>query len=199
MKDTTHVAVVDKDGNLFDCTPSGGWINGAVILGDTGIGMSIRGEQFFLDTARANQIRPHARPRYTLTPSLVFKDGQPLMALGTPGGDNQDQTILEAFLAIVEFWDRWYPNVHSALEWPRFQTLHFHGSFWPHTAGLNKLTVEAPMGNTVIEALKAKGHDVTVGKEFSIGGCATAVMIDQTTNMRIAGANPRRYCYALAY
>ena len=80
MKDTTHVAVVDKDGNLFDCTPSGGWINGAVILGDTGIGMSIRGEQFFLDTTRANQIRPHARPRYTLTPSLVFKGDAPLMA-----------------------------------------------------------------------------------------------------------------------
>ena len=98
-KDTTHIAIVDKDGNVFDSTPSGGWVNGAVILGDTGIGMSVRGEQFFLDTTRANQIRPRARPRYTLTPSLVFKDGAPLMALGTPGGDNQDQTILQAFLS----------------------------------------------------------------------------------------------------
>ena len=68
-KDTTHVSVVDKDGNLFDATPSGGWITGAVILGDTGIGMSIRGEQFWLDKTEANHIRPHARPRYTLTPS----------------------------------------------------------------------------------------------------------------------------------
>ncbi len=92
-KDTTHIAIVDKDGNVFDSTPSGGWVNGAVILGDTGIGMSVRGEQFFLDTTRANQIRPRARPRYTLTPSLVFKDGAPLMALGTswwrqPGSDD---------------------------------------------------------------------------------------------------------------
>jgi gamma-glutamyltranspeptidase/glutathione hydrolase len=112
-KDTTHVSIVDKEGNLFDCTPSGGWINGAVILGGTGIGMSIRGEQFYLDTTRANQIRPHARPRYTLTPSMVFKGDQPLMAIGTPGGDNQDQTILQAILSIVEFWDAWYPNLHA--------------------------------------------------------------------------------------
>ena len=67
------MAIVDKDGNIFDATPSGGWITGAVILGDTGIGMSVRGEQFWLDKTRANQMRPHARPRYTLTPSMVFK------------------------------------------------------------------------------------------------------------------------------
>ena len=135
-KDTTHMAIIDKDGNIFDVTPSGGWVPGAVILGDTGIGMSVRGEQFWLDKTRANQIRPHARPRYTLTPSMVFKGDAPMMALGTPGGDNQDQTILQAFLSIVEFWDDWYPNLHAALERPRVQTLHFYGSFWPHTAGL---------------------------------------------------------------
>src|SRR5437667_1549647 len=119
LKDTTHIAVVDKDGNIFDVTPSGGWVPGAVILGDTGIGMSVRGEQFWLDKTRANQIRPHARPRYTLTPSLVFKGDMPMMALGTPGGDNQDQTILQALLSVVEFWDEWYPNLHAAFERPR--------------------------------------------------------------------------------
>ena len=108
---------------------------GAVILGDTGIGMSVRGEQFWLDKTRANQIRPRARPRYTLTPSLVFKGDVPMMALGSPGGDNQDQTILQAFLSVVEFWNYWYPNLHAALERPRVQTLHFYGSFWPHTQG----------------------------------------------------------------
>ena len=117
-KDTTHMAVIDKDGNIFDVTPSGGWVPGAVILGDTGIGMSVRGEQFWLDKTRANQIRPHARPRYTLTPSLVFKGDTPMMALGSPGGDNQDQTILQAFLSVVEFWDDWYPNLHVAFERP---------------------------------------------------------------------------------
>jgi gamma-glutamyltranspeptidase len=62
-----------------------------VVLGDTGIGMSVRGEQFWLDKTRAAQLRPRARPRYTLTPSIVLRDGQPFMALGTPGGDNQEQ------------------------------------------------------------------------------------------------------------
>ena len=107
------MAVIDKDGNIFDVTPSGGWVPGAVILGDTGIGMSVRGEQFWLDKTRANQIRPRARPRYTLTPSMVFKGDTPMMGLGTPGGDNQDQTILQALLSIVDFWDDWYPNLHA--------------------------------------------------------------------------------------
>ena len=198
-KDTTPMAIIDKAGNVFDATPSGGWVPGAVILGDTGIGMSVRGEQFWLDTTRANQIRPRARPRYTLTPSLVFKDGQPLMALGTPGGDNQDQTILQAFLNIVEFWNDWYPNVHSALEWPRFQTLHFHGSFWPHNAGLNVLNLESTIPDAVYNDLKARGHNVQKIRPFGVNGCATAVMIDPASGNRIAGAERRRDCYAIAY
>ncbi|MCC7180563.1 MAG: gamma-glutamyltransferase family protein [Acidobacteria bacterium] len=198
-KDTTHMAIVDKDGNVFDATPSGGWVNGAVILGDTGIGMSVRGEQFFLDETRANQIRPRARPRYTLTPSMVFRDGTPLMALGTPGGDNQDQTILQAFLSTIEFWDAWYPNLHAALERPRVQTLHFLGSFWPHSAGFNKLNVEASIPDEVFNALKARGHDVSRIRTFGMSGCATAVLIDPASGNRIAGADPRRDCYALAY
>ena len=199
VKDTTHMAVIDKDGNIFDVTPSGGWVPGAVILGDTGIGMSVRGEQFWLDKTRANQIRPRARPRYTLTPSMVFKGDVPMMGLGTPGGDNQDQTILQALLSIVDFWDDWYPNLHSAFEWPRFQTLHFHGSFWPHSPGFNKLNLEQTIPDAVFNELKARGHDVSRIRPFGMSGCATAVMIDPATGNRIAGADPRRDCYAIAY
>ena len=199
LKDTTHIAVIDKDGNIFDATPSGGWVPGAVILGGTGIGMSVRGEQFWLDKTRANQVRPHARPRYTLTPSLVFKGDTPMMALGTPGGDNQDQTILQALLSVVEFWDDWYPNLHAAFERPRVQTLHFYGSFWPHTAGFNQLNVEATVPDAVYEELRARGHGVSRLRPFGMSGCATAVMIDPATGNRFAAADPRRDCYALAY
>ena len=199
VKDTTHMAIVDRDGNIFDVTPSGGWVPGAVILGDTGIGMSVRGEQFWLDKTRANQIRPRARPRYTLTPSLVFKGDVPMMALGTPGGDNQDQTILQAFLSVVEFWNDWYPNLHAALERPRAQTMHFYGSFWPHTAGFNQLNVEATVPEAVFNELKARGHDVSRLRPFGMSGCATAVMIDPATGNRFAAADPRRDCYAIAY
>jgi gamma-glutamyltranspeptidase/glutathione hydrolase len=198
-KDTTHMAVIDREGNIFDVTPSGGWVPGAVILGDTGIGMSVRGEQFWLDKTRANQIRPRARPRYTLTPSLVFKGDTPMMALGTPGGDNQDQTILQAFLSVVEFWDDWYPNLHAALERPRVQTLHFYGSFWPHEPGFNKLNVEAAVSDAVYNELRARGHDVSRLRPFGMSGCATAVMNDPASRNRFAGADPRRDCYAMAY
>lgn len=199
VKDTTHMAVIDKDGNIFDVTPSGGWVPGAVILGETGIGMSVRGEQFWLDKTRAAQIRPRARPRYTLTPSMVFKGDVPMMGLGTPGGDNQDQTILQALLSIVDFWDDWYPNLHGALERPRVQTMHFYGSFWPHDAGFNQLNVEASIPDAVYNELKARGHDVSRLRQFGMSGCATAVMIDPKTGNRIAGADPRRDCYAIAY
>jgi gamma-glutamyltranspeptidase/glutathione hydrolase len=199
VKDTTHMAIVDRDGNIFDVTPSGGWINGAVILGDTGIGMSVRGEQFWLDKSRANQIRPRARPRYTLTPSLVFRGDTPLMGIGTPGGDNQDQTILQALLSIVEFWDDWYPNLHRALERPRVQTEHFYGSFWPHSPGFNRLNVEATVSEAVFNELKNRGHDVSRLRQFGMSGCATVAMIDPASQNRFAGADPRRDCYALAY
>ena len=198
-KDTTHISIIDREGNIFDSTPSGGWIGGAVILGDTGIGMSVRGEQFWLDKTRAAQLRPRARPRYTLTPSIVLRDGQPFMALGTPGGDNQEQTILQALLNIVEFWPEWYPNLHDAFEWPRVQTLHFYGSFWPHDSGFNKLNLESSIPEDVFKELQARGHDVSMIKPFSIASCATAVLIDPNSSNRIAGADPRRDCYAMAY
>ena len=198
-KDTTHMSVIDKDGNMFDTTSSGGWITGAVILGDTGIGMSIRGEQFWLDPNRAAQLRPRSRPRYTLTPSLVLKDGRPFMAIGTPGGDNQEQTILQAFLDVVEFWDSWYPNLHTAFAWPRVQTMHFYGSVWPHDAGFNRMNVEAPIPQPVVDDLKTRGHQVETLRQYGVSGCATAVMIDPATGNRFAGADARRDCYAMAY
>jgi gamma-glutamyltranspeptidase/glutathione hydrolase len=199
VKDTTHISVIDRDGNVFDCTPSGAWIPTSPILGKTGIAMSVRGESFWLDASRASQLRPRSRPRYTLTPTIVLHNGQPFLAIGTPGGDNQEQTILQAFLNIVEFWPEWYPNLHEAFRWPRVQTLHFYGSFWPHPAGFNKLNVEADMPETAYDALKTKGHDVSKIAPASIPSCATAVLIDPGTGNRIAGADPRRDCYAIAY
>ena len=199
LKDTSHVAIIDKDGNVFDSTPSGGWIGGAVILGDTGIGMSVRGEQFWLDKSKAAQLRPRSRPRYTLTPSIVIRGDEPLLAIGTPGGDNQEQTILQTLLNVLEFKEDWYPNLHAAIEWPRVQTLHFYQSFWPHSTGFNRVNMESNIGSDVINEMRKRGHDVNVVPPFKISGCATAVMLDPETGNRIAAADPRRDCYAIAY
>ena len=198
-KDTTHVAIIDKDGNVFDATPSGGWIGGAVILGNTGIAMSVRGEQFWLDETRAAQLRPRSRPRYTLTPSIVLQDGEPFLAIGTPGGDNQEQTILQTFLNIVEFPSSWYPNLHQALQAPRVQTLHFNASFWPHETGFNRLNVETNLPPQVIRGLESRGHNVNRVPPLGIPACATIVMLDPRDGARIAGADARRDCYAMAY
>ena len=199
IKDTSHIAIVDEYGNVFDSTPSGGWIGGSVILGNTGIAMSVRGEQFWLDKNRAAQLRPWSRPRYTLTPSIVFKNGEPVLAIGTPGGDNQEQTILQTLLNVVEFESDWYPNLHTAIEWPRVQTLHFYASFWPHESGFNRINMEANINPDVIEEMRARGHEVRVVPPFKVSGCATAVMLDPKTGSRIAAADPRRDCYAAAY
>jgi gamma-glutamyltranspeptidase/glutathione hydrolase len=99
----------------------------------------------------------------------------------------------------VEFWPDWYPNLHAAFDRPRVQTLHLFGSPWPHTAGFNRLNLEAPIPDAVLEDLKARGHDAARVAPFSIASCATAAMIDPATGNRLAGADPRRDCYALAY
>jgi len=199
LKDTTHIAIIDKEGNVFDSTPSGGWIGGAVILGDTGIAMSVRGEQFWLDETKAAQLRPRSRPRYTLTPTIVLRDGEPFIAIGTPGGDNQEQTILQTLLNILEFWPDWYPNLHAAIQWPRFQTLHYHDSFWPHATGFNRANIETTIPPDVIQELKARGHNMSKVPPFSISGCATVVLIALATGNRMAGADARRDCYAMAH
>jgi len=90
-------------------------------------------------------------------------------------------------------------NLHEAFEWPRVQTLHFYGSFWPHDAGFNKLNVEANVPDAVYEELKRRGHDVGRLPVYGMSGCATAVIVDPATQNRIAGADPRRDCYAMAY
>jgi gamma-glutamyltranspeptidase/glutathione hydrolase len=176
IKDTTHISVIDRDGNVFDSTPSGAWIPTSPILGKTGIAMSVRGESFWLDASRAAQLRPRSRPRYTLTPTIVLRNGQPFVAIGTPGGDNQEQTILQAFLNIVEFWPEWYPNLHEAFRWPRVQTMHFYGSFWPQPAGFNKLNVESDLPDAVYQELS--GTRRLQIAPASIASCATAVLVD---------------------
>ena len=168
-KDTTHIAIIDKDGNVFDSTPSGGWIGGAVVLGNTGIAMSVRGEQFWLDDTKAAQLRPRSRPRYTLTPSIVLRGEEPFLAIGSPGGDNQEQTILQNFLNIVEFPEEWYLNIET--------------TFSPE----------------VILELEDRGHIINQVPALSIPGCATIVMLNPRDGARIAGADARRDCYAMAY
>ncbi len=138
-------------------------------------------------------------PYVSSFPSARSSSAQ-MRRVGLSIGGNAFRILRNApFLNIALFWDEWYPNLHQAFEWPRFQTLHFHGSFWPHTPGFNKLNLEAAIPDAVFEELKARGHDVSRLRAYGMSGCATAVMLDPSTQNRIAGADPRRDCYAIAY
>jgi gamma-glutamyltranspeptidase/glutathione hydrolase len=125
--DTTCVNVVDRDGNLFSATPSGAWLP-AVVAGDTGVLMGQRLQSSLIDPNSPNVVAPGKRPRITLTPTLVLKGGEPFMVLSTPGGDNQDQALLQVLLNVIEFG----MNPQEAVEAPRFDTQHYVSSFDDH-------------------------------------------------------------------
>lgn len=116
---TTSVEAADEEGWVVSITPSGGWIP-ACIAGNTGIGMSQRGQSFVLDPTLNpfNVIEPGKRPRVTLTPTLALKDGKPFLSFAVQGGDTQDQNLLQFFLNVVEFG----MNVQEACEAPNINT-----------------------------------------------------------------------------
>ncbi len=192
--DTTCVNVIDKDGNMFSATPSGAWLP-SVIAGDTGIPLSQRLQSFVLDEGHPNMLEPGKRPRITLTPTIVLKDGQPFLALSTPGGDNQDQALLQVLLNIIEFG----MNVQEAVEAPRFDTRHLMSSFDAHEFHPGALYVEARIAPEVIDALKRRGHRITVRDPWGNPAAVTVVRYDPQTGVISAGADPRRGRYAVAW
>ena len=192
--DTTCVNVIDKDGNLFSATPSGAWLP-AVVAGDTGVLMGQRMQSFLLEAGHPNVLAPGKRPRVTLTPTLVLKDGKPYLVLSTPGGDNQDQTLIQVLLNIVEFG----MNVQEAVEAPRFQTLHFVSSFDDHRFNPGALNLEDRIGKDVMAELSARGHKVESQSAWGNPSAPTVIMFRSDTGVIEAGADPRRGRYALAW
>ncbi|HEY3579460.1 MAG TPA: gamma-glutamyltransferase family protein, partial [Pyrinomonadaceae bacterium] len=144
--DTTCVNVIDKDGNMFSATPSGAWLP-AVVAGDTGVLMGQRLQSALTDSNSPNVVAPGKRPRITLSPTLVLKNGEPFMVLSTPGGDNQDQALLQVLLNIIE-WDM---NPQEAVEAPRFDTQHYVSSFDDHEFLPGSLNVESRVGLKTIQ------------------------------------------------
>src|SRR6266496_5098830 len=155
--DTTCVNVIDKDGNLFSATPSGAWLP-AVVAGDTGVLMGQRLQSALTDPNSPNVVAPGKRPRITLTPTLVLKDGQPFMILSTPGGDNQDQALVQVLLNIIEFG----MNPQEAVEAARFDTQHYVSSFDDHEFLPGSLNIESRVDEKTIAALRERGHKVKV-------------------------------------
>jgi gamma-glutamyltranspeptidase/glutathione hydrolase len=193
-QDTTCVNVIDKAGNLFSATPSGAWIP-AVIAGDTGIPLTQRAQSFVLTPGHPNQLAPHKRPRITLTPTLALRDGKPWLAFSTPGGDSQDQTLLQIFLNVVEFG----MNPQEAVEAPRFNSQAMYSSFDDHSDQPLLLDVEKRLPEKVLEALRARGHKLNVEGDWSNPTAPTLVEYDAATGVIRGGADVRGGRYALGW
>jgi gamma-glutamyltranspeptidase/glutathione hydrolase len=184
--DTTHTCAVDIHGNMMAATCSGGWIPSSPVIPGLGFPMGTRGQMFDLDPHRAGVIMSHKRPRTTLTPSLVMKDGKPWMVFGTPGGDQQDQWTLQFFLNYVHF----DMDLQEAIDKPTVHSIHFPSSFYPRDAHPGGLVVEGRIKEATRKELEARGHKIRVTGDWS-NGKVMAVRLDGKNGVIHGAASPR--------
>ncbi len=187
VNDTTCVDVIDRAGNVFSATPSGAWLP-AVIAGDTGIAFGTRLQTLLTVPGHPNALEAHKRPRVTLSPTLILRDGRPVYAISTPGADNQDQALLQVILNLIEFG----MTPQEAVEAPRFQTEAFHSSFAMHEFIPGKLNLESRIPKATADKLAALGHIVTVTGPWSNASAPIVIKANRKEGTLEGGADPRR-------
>jgi len=183
--DTVHLDVVDRFGNMVSATPSGGWLWGAPVIPSLGFCLGTRAQMFWLEEGLPNSLEPGKRPRTTLSPTIAARGGEPSLSLGTPGGDQQDQWTLHAFLAHVHHG----LDLQAAIDAPSHHTEAFPSSFYPRETRPRHVAVEERAGTETIEGLRRRGHDVEVSGAWTLGR-VTAVGREPDGILK-AGANPR--------
>jgi gamma-glutamyltranspeptidase/glutathione hydrolase len=189
--DTCHLDVVDRWGNMVAATPSGGWLQSNPVVPELGFPLGTRLQMAWPEEGLPNSLTPGRRPRTTLTPSIALRDGVPVIAFGTPGGDQQDQWQLHFFLAVaLRAQVRGGLDLQGAIDAPNWHNDGFPGSFYPRGMRPGSVTVESRMDAGVVEELRRRGHDVTVGDPWSEGRLC-AVARDPATGVLSAAANPR--------
>ena len=182
--DTCHLDIVDRWGNVVTATPSGGWLQSSPVIPSLGFCLGSRAQMFTLDPGLPATIAPGKRPRTTLTPTLVLGGGEPCLAFGTPGGDQQDQWTLGFFLNHVHFG----MNLQQAIDFPAYHSAHFPSSFYPRDAHPGRLDVESRVGAEAVAELRRRGHDVQVQAPWSLGRISA---VARRNGMLYAAANPR--------
>ncbi|MGO9450093.1 MAG: gamma-glutamyltransferase family protein [Candidatus Binataceae bacterium] len=183
---TVHVTAADRKGNMIAVTASGGWIPTSPVIESLGFPLGTRMQTFYLDEHHANALIPGKRPRTTLSPSLAMRGGEPYLAFGTPGGDQQDQWTFQFFLNVVEFG----MNLQEAIEAPKFSTAHFPSTFYPHAAMPAVMRIEERIGDAIRSELAARGHKVEVRPAWSEGH-VLAVSVDRAKGLVQGGCDPR--------
>lgn len=171
--DTSHVSVIDGDGNMFSATPSDPSSDTVVIPG-TGLSVSSRGSQSRAIPGHLNALAPGKRPRLTPNPILAMRDGRPWLAMGTPGGDVQVQAMTQVLLNLTDLG----MDLAAAVREPRVATYAFPGSFAPHEMHPNCVLYEADLPKDQVDALAARGHQLEAwaSRTWKAGGvCVAAV------------------------
>ncbi|HEX6075721.1 MAG TPA: gamma-glutamyltransferase [Micromonosporaceae bacterium] len=184
--DTCHVDVVDRWGNIISATPSGGWLQSSPTIPELGFCLGSRAQMFWLEPGLPASLRPGARPRTTLTPTLVLRDGVPVLACGSPGGDQQDQWQLLFLLRHLAGG----LDPQAAIDAPNVHTTSLPSSFYPRQMEPGGLVVEDRIGPEVIARLSRLGHRVQVSEPWSLGRMCV-VARDPETGVLSAAANPR--------
>ena len=190
---TTHVAVIDRDGNMICLTPSGGVFRKSAFAPELGCTLSTRSEMFILEDGHPNAPAAGKRPRTTLVSYLISDNGVPTTTIGCPGGDDQAQADLQLILNVLVFG----MNPQQAVEAPRFSTQTLVNSFYPRAYRPGQLNVEPGVPESTRAELRALGH--TVGEVGACGIGAVVTCRDPATGVLSAGADPRRPTYALAW
>ena len=190
---TTHLAVIDRDGNMVCLTASGGAFLKSAFMSDLGCTLSTRSEMFFLDETHPNGLQPAKRPRTTLVSYIARRDGVPVMAFGCPGGDDQTQANLQMMLNVLVFG----MDPQRAVEEPRFSTQSVTNSFYPRAYLPGQLNLEHAFPRHVAEELAGRGHRIV--RVDTCGAGAVITRRDPRTGVLTAGADPRRHTYAIAW
>jgi gamma-glutamyltranspeptidase / glutathione hydrolase len=182
---TVHLDVADRFGNMISATPSGGWLQSSPVIPALGWPLGTRAQMFWLEEGLASSLQPGTRPRTTLSPGLALRHGAPYLAWGTPGGDQQEQWALHAFLRHVDLG----MNLQEAIDAPEFHSDHLISSFFPRGLARRSLALESRFDSRTVRDLQRRGHDVSLWPAWSAGR-VTAVVREPDGLLR-AGANPR--------
>jgi gamma-glutamyltranspeptidase/glutathione hydrolase len=158
VQDTTTCVVADRWGNVVAATPSCNLLSNKP--GPSGVTQGNRVRSLNTTPGHPNRIQPGKRPRITLTPTLVTKNGKPVVAISVAGGDVQDQTTLNVLLNHIDF--KMLPA--KAVTAPRFNTNHHQNSFDPNPdrqaafVEAGSLRVNDAISDEIKNDLTARGH-----------------------------------------
>ena len=193
--DTTYFCTADGDGNAVSGIQSinSGWGSG-VMAGDTGILLNNRMAYWHLEPDHPNFLRPGRRVRHTMNPPLALKDGRLWGVFGTPGADNQVQINLQIATAMIDFG----LDPQQAAEMPRWTSM-APGQYanYPHD-GPDVLTIERRFPEEVRRDLARRGHPINTVGDLD-GPCSVEIIRRDDEGMLLAGSDPRRDGWALAW